>query len=228
VPDLLGEAVYGLAEFYRGEIREARLVATPGCYATGMLLGTLPLVRHGCVRPGSMIVVDAKSGVTGAGRAARTDLLFSEIAESTRPYDIGVHRHTPEMDQELARTGVEGLSVVFAPHLLPARRGILSTIYVPLADGCSPVRCEDAFHATYAGASFIDLLGWGEYPALRDVQGTNRCTIGWWWDEARRIAVVVTAIDNLGKGAAGQAIQCLNLQLGCAEATALDRPALVP
>jgi N-acetyl-gamma-glutamyl-phosphate reductase len=226
-PALLGEAVYGLAEIYRNEIRSARLVANPGCYPTGMLLGTLPLVRHGCVQTGGTIIVDAKSGATGAGRSARTELLFCEVAESIRPYNIGIHRHTPEMEQELGRSGAEGLAVIFAPHLLPARRGILTTVYVPLND-CLLSSCEEAFKEMYATEPFIDLLGQGVYPAVRDVQGTNRCAIGWWFDDARRLAVVVTAIDNLGKGAAGQAIQCLNLQLGCPETTALDRPALVP
>ena len=226
-PALLKEAVYGLAEIYRDEIRDARLVAVPGCYPTGMLLGTLPFVRYGCVCAQGTIIVDAKSGATGAGRSARTDLLFCEVAESIRPYDIGVHRHTSEMEQELALAGAEGISVIFAPHLLPMRRGILTTVYVPLGE-CSQTRCEEALQAMYGAAPFVDLLGSGSYPATRDVKGTNRCSIGWWFDEARRMAVVVTAIDNLGKGAAGQAVQCLNLQLGCPETTALDHPALVP
>jgi N-acetyl-gamma-glutamyl-phosphate reductase len=225
---LLGEAVYGLAEVYRNAIRAARLVACPGCYPTGMLLGTLPLVRHGCVRTDAPIMIDAKSGATGAGRGARTDLLFCEVAESIRPYNIGMHRHTPEMEQELARAHGEALSIIFVPHLLPVRRGILSTIYVPLVDGCGLARCADAFREAYAAEAFVDVLGNGSYPAIRDVQGTNRCAIGWWLDEAARTAVVVTAIDNLGKGAAGQAVQCLNLQLDCPETTGLDHPALVP
>jgi N-acetyl-gamma-glutamyl-phosphate reductase len=228
VPALLRDAVYGLVELHREDIRRARLVAVPGCYPTGMLLGVVPLVRHGCARPGATITVDAKSGATGAGRSARTELLFCEVAETVRAYDIGTHRHTPEMEQELAAAGGGQWSVLFAPHLLPARRGILTTIYVPLADGCTAARCEEAFRATYAGEPFIDLMGAGVYPAIRDVQGTNRCAIGWWIDEMRRVAVIVTTIDNLGKGAAGQAVQCLNLHLDYPETTGLDQPALVP
>jgi N-acetyl-gamma-glutamyl-phosphate reductase len=227
---LLGEAVYGLCEAYREEIRRARLVAVPGCYPTGMLLGILPLVRDGCVADDGVITVDAKSGATGAGRSARTDLLFCEVDETIRAYDVGTHRHAPEMEQEVRRAAGQGgiASVLFVPHLLPLRRGILSTIYVPLSRGSSLARCEDAFRRAYEGEPFIDLRGRGGYASLRDVQGTNRCAVGWWVDEARKTAVVVTAIDNLGKGAAGQAVQCLNLQLGVPETTALDHAALVP
>jgi N-acetyl-gamma-glutamyl-phosphate reductase len=227
-PNLLPHAVYGLPEFRADDIRDARLVAVPGCYPTGMLLGVLPLVRHGCIAPGSTVIVDSKSGATGAGRGARTDLLFCEVAESVRPYGIGVHRHNPEMEQEIRLAGAEGVSVLFAPHLLPVRRGIISTIYASLAPGRSAADCERAWQDAYRGAAFVDLLGSGSYPALRDVQGTNRCAIGWWGDDARHLMVVTTAIDNLGKGAAGQAIQCLNLQLGVGETTGLDGPAVVP
>jgi N-acetyl-gamma-glutamyl-phosphate reductase len=154
--------------------------------------------------------------------------LFCEVDDSIRPYSIGVHRHTPEMEQEVRRAGGTGVSVLFAPHLLPIRRGILSTIYVPLADGVSLSACEAAFRDAYAREPFVHLLGAGAFPSLRDVQGTNRCVIGWWADEARRVLVVATAIDNLGKGAAGQAVQCLNLQLGCDPQTGLEQVALVP
>jgi N-acetyl-gamma-glutamyl-phosphate reductase len=227
---LLEEAVYGLCEFYREAIRPARLVAVPGCYPTGMLLGVLPLLRAGCVARGAVIAVDAKSGATGAGRGARTELLFCEVDGTIRAYDVGVHRHTPEMEQEvaLAATGGPAPSVLFAPHLLPIRRGILSTIYVPRMPGCSLTRCEEVFQRAYESEPFIDLRGRGAYPSLRDVQGTNRCAIGWWGNDGGETLVVVTAIDNLGKGAAGQAVQCLNLQLGCVETTALEQAALVP
>jgi N-acetyl-gamma-glutamyl-phosphate reductase len=227
-PELLREAVYGLPEVHGVAIRGARLVAAPGCYPTAMLLGTLPLVRAGCVAPGSVVTVDAKSGVTGAGRTLKTELLFCEVADSVRPYSVGVHRHTPEMEQEVRRAGGGDLSVLFVPHLLPIRRGILATMYVALASGVGAGACDEAFRRAYAGSPFIDLLGPGAYPALRDVQGTNRCAIGWYVDEPRRIAVVISAIDNLGKGAAGQAVQCMNLQLGCDERAGLEGLALVP
>jgi N-acetyl-gamma-glutamyl-phosphate reductase len=227
-PELLALAVYGLPEAWRDEIETAQLVATPGCYPTGMLLATIPLLRRGQVRAQATIIVDAKSGATGAGRGARTDLLFCEVAESVRPYSIGVHRHAPEMEQEVARAGGDGVSVLFAPHLVPLRRGILSTVYVPLAPGTSVADCEAAFRDAYERSPFVHLLGAGVYPALRDVQGTNRCGLGWWGTPGGDTLVVTTAIDNLGKGAAGQAIQCFNIQIGCPEATALDHPALVP
>ena len=228
VPRLLAEAVYGLPEFYAEAIRGARLVAVPGCYPTGTLLGTVPLLRGGCLDPDAIITVDAKSGATGAGRSARTDLLFCEVDDSIRPYGIGVHRHTPEMEQELSRAAGRPVPVLFAPHLLPIRRGILSTIYLRLARGITVDRCGQVFREAYAGAPFVDLLGAGTYPTLRDVQGTNRCAVGWWGDDARGLLVVTTAIDNLGKGAAGQAVECLNLQLGCPRNTGLDQLAVVP
>ena len=227
-PALLASAVYGLPEAWGSQIRAARLVAAPGCYPTGMLLGVLPLLRGGYVQPGSTIIVDSKSGATGAGRTARTDLLFCEVDESVRPYGVGVHRHAPEMEQEVARAGGEGLRVLFAPHLLPVRRGILSTLYVTLVPGCDVAECETAFRQFYGPSPFVDLLGPGVYPALRDVQGTNRCLIGWFGRAGDDTLVVTTAIDNLGKGAAGQAVQCFNIQVGCAESTGLDHVALVP
>jgi N-acetyl-gamma-glutamyl-phosphate reductase len=223
VPSLLAEAVYGLPELHREKLKTARLVANPGCYPTGAVLGLAPLARAGLL--GEPVVIDAKSGTTGAGRGAKIDQLFAEVNENFRPYAIGEHRHGPEIQQELDAAGATA-PVLFVPHLLPVSRGILSTMYVRCPAGRPPL--EDLYRRAYAAEPFIVLRGEGPPPELREVRGTNRCAIGWRWDAQSRQAVIVTAIDNLGKGAAGQAVQCLNLWLGIAETTALDAPALVP
>jgi N-acetyl-gamma-glutamyl-phosphate reductase len=222
-PELLAEAVYGLPELHRARLREARLVACPGCYPTGALLGLVPLARAGLLR--EPVIVDAKSGTTGAGRGAKVEQLFAEVNENFRPYSIGAHRHRPEIEQELRAAGGPD-TVLFVPHLLPVSRGLLSTMYVRVPDGPPPL--ETIFARAYADEPFVVVRGEGPPPELREVRGTNRCVIGWRWDAASRHAIVVTAIDNLGKGASGQAVQCFNLMLGLPETTALEMPALVP
>jgi N-acetyl-gamma-glutamyl-phosphate reductase len=223
VPALLAEAVYGLPELHRDRLRAARLVAVPGCYPTGALLGLVPLARRGLLR--EPVVVDAKSGTTGAGRSARIEQLFAEVNENFRPYAIGAHRHGPEIDQELGAAGASA-PVLFVPHLLPVSRGILSTMYVRAGRERPPL--EDVFRDAYEREPFVVLRGEGPPPELREVRGTNRCVVGWRWDAATQHAIVVTAIDNLGKGAAGQAVQCLNVLLGLPETMGLEAPALVP
>lgn len=220
-PDLLADAVYGLPELRRDAIRGASVVAVPGCYPTGALLGLLPLARAGVIS--GPIVIDAKSGTTGAGRSATIEQLFAETNENFRPYAPLTHRHAPEIEQGLAAAGC-AQPVAFVPHLLPVSRGILTTMYVPLAS--SRTALEASFLATYASEPFIVLRGEGAPPELREVRGTNRCVIGWRIAERTGHVVVFTAIDNLGKGAAGQAVQCLNLMLGMPETTGLDAPAL--
>ncbi len=222
-PELLTQAVYGLPELYREQVRHARIVAVPGCYPTGALLGLAPLARAGLMR--EPVVIDAKSGTTGAGRGAKVEQLFAEVNENCHPYAIGAHRHGPEIDQELRAAGATG-RVLLVPHLLPVSRGILSTMYVRVEGG--DARLEELFADAYRGEPFVVLAGEGPPPELRDVRGTNRCIIGWRWDGTTRQAVIVTAIDNLGKGASGQAIQCLNILLGLPETTGLEAPALVP
>lgn len=222
-PELLADAVYGLPEIYRDRIRGAQLIANPGCYPTGALLGLLPLARAGLLS--EPVMIDSKSGTTGAGRSAKVEQLFAEVNENFRPYAIGVHRHGPEIDQELRAAGATGGSL-FVPHLLPVSRGILSTMYVRAERGRPPL--ETLFGAAYEKEPFIVLRGEGDPPELKEVRGTNRCAIGWRWDESSKHAVIITAIDNLGKGAAGQAVQCLNVLLGLPETTALEAPALVP
>jgi len=222
-PALLREAVYGLPELYRERLPGARLIAVPGCYPTGALLGLVPLARAGLLR--EPVIIDAKSGTTGAGRSAKVEQLFAEVNENFRPYAIGEHRHSPEIAQELAAAGATA-PPLFVPHLLPVSRGILSTMYVRTGATTPPL--ADLFRQAYAGEPFIVLRGEHSPPELREVRGTNRCAIGWRWDATSRHAVIVTAIDNLGKGAAGQAVQCLNVALGLPETTALATPALVP
>ena len=221
-PELLAQAVFGLPELYRKELRNARLIAVPGCYPTGALLGLVPLARAGLIR--EPVVIDAKSGTTGAGRSAKIEQLFAEVNENCRPYSVGVHRHRPEIDQELLRAGAAA-PCIFVPHLLPVSRGIISTMYIATdADGA---RLAALFEDAYGAEPFVVLRG-GAPPELREVRGTNRCAIGWHRDDTTGRAIVMTAIDNLGKGAAGQAVQCLNVMLGLRETAGLDAPALVP
>lgn len=222
-PELLPSAVYGIPEVARERIRSARIIAVPGCYPTGALLGLAPIARAGLVGDGP-IVVDSKSGASGAGRAAKTELLFGELQENVRAYGVGRHRHLPEIEQELRAAGCLS-PVLFTPHLLPIRRGILSTLYVPLqhvAD-LAPV-----FAAAYAKEPFVQILGEGKFPEVRDVRGTNVAQIGWTVLDPKPLAIVVTAIDNLGKGGSGQAVQSLNVRFGFDERTGLDEIAAVP
>jgi len=224
--ELLGRAVFGLTEIHRPRIAAAGLVANPGCYPTGALLGILPLAKPELAI--ESVIVDAKSGASGAGRSAKTDLLFCEVDENLRAYQIGTHRHAPEIEQELAHAcGGAAPPVFFVPHLIPVVRGILSTIYVrcrlPSAE-----RVAELFEEAYAGCAFIDLRHDRGVPELRDVRGTNRCAIGWHVDRRAGLIVVVTVIDNLLKGAAGQAVQNLNVMMGWEEDLGLDTLALVP
>lgn len=222
-PALLGEAVYAIPEFARDAIRSARIIAAPGCYPTGALLGLIPLARAGLVGDG-VVVVDSKSGASGAGRTAKTELLFGEVQENVRAYGVGHHRHQPEIDQGLRGAGCSN-PVVFTPHLLPIRRGILSTIYVPLKrlDGVAA-----AYERAFAGEPFVQVLGAGRFPDVRDVRGTNFAQLGWKVVEAKNVAIVVTAIDNLGKGGSGQAVQALNVRFGFDERAGLEQIAAVP
>jgi N-acetyl-gamma-glutamyl-phosphate reductase len=207
-PDLLEKAVYGLPEWNAESIAGARLVANPGCYPTCVLLPMLPLVRAGLLASGSDIFCDSKSGVTGAGRAARLDMLFGEVSENFRPYSPLMHRHAPEMCQEL---GWDINNFAFVPHLLPVSRGILSTIYVSLQQPLSDSEIEAEYEQRYQKCRFVRILGSSQLPELRTVNSTNLCDIGWRLTSGGRRAVIFSAIDNLIKGAAGQALQNFNL-----------------
>jgi N-acetyl-gamma-glutamyl-phosphate reductase len=223
---LLAEAVYGLTERARPALPAARLVANPGCYPTGALLGLLPVVEDGHVeRQG--IVLDAKSGVTGAGRTVSAEYLFAEVDDNLRAYKIGGHRHTPEIEQQVRAVTGGDHSLTFVPHLLPIRRGLLTTIYARLRAGVDLAAVAESYRVRYERERFIVLSG-DRPPEIRDVVGTNDCAIGWALDPRSRHLVVVTVIDNLGKGAAGQAIQNFNAMMGFPEPTGLDYLAVVP
>jgi N-acetyl-gamma-glutamyl-phosphate reductase len=213
-PQLLRASVYGLAEWNAAELAAARLVANPGCYPTSVLLALLPLARAGMLEPGSEVLCDSKSGVTGAGRTARLDLSFGEVTENFRPYSPITHRHAPEICQEL---GWDLQNFTFVPHLLPVARGILSTMYLGFHAPVSSEELEAAYRRRYDGHPFVRLLGSSRLPELRGVNHTNFCDIGWRLTNGGRRAVVFSAIDNLIKGAAGQAVQNFNLMHGLDE-----------
>lgn len=226
-PEMLKEAVYGLSEFHRRELREARMVANPGCYPTGALLGILPLIRRDLIDPAS-IIVDAKSGTTGARRQAAVEQLFAEVNENFRAYKVGNHRHVPEMEQEISAALGREVAIMFVPHLLPITRGILSSIFMRPRAGTNEQDIAAAYETSFAHSRFVRILKAGELPELRNVRATNFCELAFALDRRSQTLCVFTAIDNLGKGAAGQAIQNLNLMLGYDEAAGLLAAAPVP
>lgn len=215
---LLSTAVYGLAEWNAAEIASARLIANPGCYPTSVLLALLPLIRGGLLETGSEIFCDSKSGATGAGRGAKPELMFSEIDDSFRPYNPVNHRHAPEMCQEL-EWDIENFT--FVPHLLPIRRGIISTIYVSFSRSSGSEELEAEYNRRYDGHRFIRVLGSPRLPELQAVTSTNFCDISWRVTHSGRRAVIFSAIDNLVKGAAGQALQNFNIMHGFDETTGI-------
>ena len=226
-PELQKEAVYGLAEIYKNEIEKARLVANPGCYTTCAQLPLTPLLRAKAIEPGE-IVIDAKSGMTGAGRAAKEAMLFSEVSEGFHAYGVGHHRHMAELDQEFTLAAGKDVVVSFTPHLVPMNRGILSTIYVRGIGGKSPEELHALLLKFYEKAEFVHVLPFGETPQTRHVRGSNMTFIGVAKDRQPGRAIIVSALDNLTKGASGQAIQNMNLMLGYPEATGLEQVALFP
>jgi N-acetyl-gamma-glutamyl-phosphate reductase len=211
-----GGATYGLPELWREDVRAARLVANPGCYPTGVMLGLAPLVLEGLIDYGQTLVIDAASGVTGAGRSAKRELLFGEVAEDFRAYGVGNgHRHVPEMRAGLGRLNGGPPQFVFTPHLLPVRRGILETMYVPLKKAFTPAQAVALYTQQYAAEPFVEILD-NELPTLRRVLHRNIVSIGFSavQDVEQPMLIVVAAFDNLVKGAAGQALQNANLMLG--------------
>lgn len=220
-PELIEKAVYGLCEVYRDQIAKSSLIANPGCYTTCSILSLLPLVREGLIDPGS-IIIDAKSGITGAGRKASTDLLYCETAESIKAYGVATHRHTPEIEQELSAACGSEVRINFTPHLVPMNRGILVTAYAALKEGVDQRRIEEAYQAAYGKEQFIRLLSSGTFPQTRWVKGSNFCDIGFTVDERTGRVIVGGAIDNLVKGASGQAVQNMNILLGLPESCGLD------
>ena len=227
-PELQGEAVYGLTEHYREAIAGARIVACPGCYPTATLLALLPLAAAGLIDVAD-IVVDAKSGTTGAGRSPKEATLMAEAGEGLSPYSVGAHRHVAELEQEIgAAAGVEGLRVNFTPHLVPMSRGELCTCHVRLAGGATPDALRDALAARYAGEPFVHVAAEGVLPRTQMVRGSNHCVIGVVADRIPGRAIVIATLDNLVKGSAGQAMQNLNLVFGVQETVGLEQLPLFP
>ena len=214
----IGEAVYGLPELYAGRIKIAKLIANPGCYATSVILALRPLQETALLDAGHTVVCDCKSGASGAGKEPRRDLQFVEVDGNFRAYNLFTHRHTPEI---LEHTGLAESQVVFSTHLLPIPRGILSSIYVTLAKHQTPQDIESLFRKYYAGHSLIRIHPAGTLPEVQHIIKTNFCDIGFALHADGKRLVVVSCLDNLGKGAAGQAVQNLNLTLGLEERTGL-------
>ncbi len=224
-PGLQPEAVFGLPEFYRDEIAGARLVANTGCYVATSLLALVPLVDAGIIDPDE-IVIDAKSGVSGAGRAAREGSLFTEVSTGIHAYGVGAHRHMAEIDQELSRSAGMDVVASFTPHLMPMNRGMLATIYVRSTGGAEAV--HEALAQRYEKEPFVWVLPLGTMPQTRHVNGSNNCRIGVVADRQPGRVIVCSALDNLMKGASGQAVQCMNIMLGLDETTGLEGIALFP
>ena len=215
----LSEAVYGLPELYASEIASSPLVANPGCYATSVILALRPLAEAGLIANGTGVVCDCKSGASGAGKDPRRDLHFVEVDENFKAYNLFSHRHTPEI---LEHTGLSEDRLVFSTHLLPLARGILATIYVTLGDARSGAEIETVFRKFYAGRPMVRIWPAGSLPELQHVAHTNFCDIGFSLDKSGKRLIVVSCLDNLGKGAAGQAVQNFNLMSGIEEHTALQ------
>ena len=226
-PALQESAVYGLTELNRESVKNARLVACPGCYPTGAVLPLAPLLAAGTIDPDE-IIVDSKSGVTGAGRSLREDMLFAEVGEGVHAYGIARHRHGPEMEQELSKAAEKDVAISFTPHLVPMNRGILTTIYVALAEGSTAADARDVLARHYDGEPFIRVLDEGATPATRHVRGSNHCLIGVFADRRPGRAILVSVIDNLVKGASGQAVQNMNLACDFPETSALEQEPLFP
>jgi N-acetyl-gamma-glutamyl-phosphate reductase len=226
-PALQDDAVYGLSEHAREAVAGARLVACPGCYPTAALLLLLPLVAAGLIETDD-IIIDAKSGASGAGRSLKENMLACEVGEGIHPYGVASHRHAPEIEQELSAAAGRSLLVNFTPHLMPMNRGELLTTYVRLAGGATAGDLRAALRARYDGEPFVRLAPEGLAPATRHVRGSNFCLLGVFEDRLPGRAILVSVLDNLVKGSSGQAIQNMNLMLGLPETTALEQQPLFP
>jgi N-acetyl-gamma-glutamyl-phosphate reductase len=223
----LDKAVYGLPELYRKKISKANLIANPGCYPTGAILGIYPSIKSKLIDINS-IIIDSKSGTSGAGRKAEIAFSYCEVNEGFRAYAIATHRHTPEIEQELSVIAGKDIKVNFTPHLAPFDRGILSTIYARLAKQSDIKKILDMYKKVYINEPFIQVLEDGQLPNVKNVRGTNRCDIGIAVNKRTNTLIVVTAIDNLMKGASGVAVQNMNIMMGFDEKTALETAGLFP
>ncbi len=225
--DIIKESVYGMPELYGNEIAKARLVANPGCYPTSVILGLAPLLKANWIDDSS-IIADSKSGVSGAGREPQVGTLFCEVDEGFKAYKVGEHRHTPEMEQEISILAGCDVKISFTPHLLPITRGILSTIYATLQKDVTTAELIDLYRAFYKGKKFVRVYKAGTFPNISSVRGSNYCDIGLTVDARTKRVIIICAIDNLVKGAAGQAIQNMNLMCGLSEDTGLTMISLFP
>lgn len=226
-PGMLAHAVYGIPELYREELKEASLAANPGCYPTGAIMPLAPLLADGLIETGG-IIVDSKSGVSGAGRVPRDSSHFCEVNENFAAYAVGGHRHAPEITQELSYAAGSPVSIRFSPHLLPISRGILTTSYSRLRPGVTEAEVRRSLNARYDGEFFVKVLPAGQYPATKWVYGSNFIHMNFHIDAANGLLIMISAIDNLCKGAAGQALQCLNLMLGLPETSGLRQLGVFP
>ncbi|TAN58813.1 MAG: N-acetyl-gamma-glutamyl-phosphate reductase [Magnetospirillum sp.] len=226
-PALQKQAVYGLTELARAKIAGARLVANPGCYPTSVQLPLIPLLDKGLISAED-IVIDAKSGVSGAGRAAKEPNLFTEVAEGIHPYGIASHRHAPEIEQGLSDAAGKPVLVTFTPHLMPMSRGMLSTIYVKLTGANTAAALRAALAERFRGEAFVHVLPEGVVPATRHARGSNFCLINVFDDRIKGRAIITAVIDNLVKGASGQALQNMNLMFGLPETLGLEQQPMFP
>ncbi len=224
---LIKDAVYGLPELYRAKIKKTRLIANPGCYPTSIILGLAPVLKKKLLDV-TTIIADSASGVSGAGREPLTGSLFCEVDGGFKAYKVGKHRHLPEIEQELNVLAGKKFSISFTPHLLPVKRGILSTIYATLKQDISLKTLHALYTAFYAGEKFVRICPEGVYPNISSVCGSNYCDIGLAVDERTKRVVIMAAIDNLVKGAAGQAVQNMNIMCGLEENAGLDTAPLYP
>ncbi len=225
--DTLRKAVYGLPEIYRKKIQKARLIANPGCYPTSTILGLMPALKNRLIDPAT-ITIDSKSGTTGAGRKADLGISFCEVNEGFKAYGIATHRHTPEIEQELSSLAGKKVLVNFTPHLLPVDRGILTTIYAKLTRQVETKKVLGLYAKAYASEPFVRVLDDGIYPNIKHVRGTNTCEIGVKVNPRTNTLIIVSAIDNLVKGASGQAVHNMNLMMGFEETQAISQLALFP
>lgn len=225
--ELQNEAVYGLTEHYREQIRSARLIACPGCYPTSCLLPLIPLLQAKLVDTKG-IIIDAKSGVTGAGRSPKEGTLFCEIQDGMHAYGVAHHRHTPEIEQTLDEAAGSYVAVTFTPHLIPMSRGILSTIYVTMANGKTAADLRNHLSSTYVDDPFVNILPEDDYPSTRHVRGSNHCHIAVGEGRLDGQAIIISVIDNLVKGASGQAVQNMNVLFDLQETAGLEQVAMFP
>lgn len=227
-PEYIDRAVYGLPELYRNDIAGSSLIANPGCYPTSVILGLMPLLKSRCIEAQS-IIADCKSGTSGAGRSAQVGTLFCEVTDGFRPYKVGgTHRHTPEIEQEVSSLSGQRVTLSFTPHLLPVSRGILSTIYAPLKPDFDESHIQQLYREAYENEPFVRVLPTGTFPATQHVRGSNFCDVAFSIDRRTGRIIVMSAIDNIVKGAAGQAVQNMNIMCGIPETAGLEGAPFFP